>query len=393
MKISNVDIIILLFQIICVIVTLFMVGYWVHKFKKNEDVSQVDYISVKAMSEVIHPETTICIFKPFLGQKVEENVNVDDYLEYLAGNEDPSEKYENIRFLNVTINIFDYIKYPVYLIQRDNTMDHTSCRSKKSCQSIEMRNSFNGYVKGHFAKCFSIGINPKFAKNLSEMTLYFDPFLPELLERMQGNGYGSIILVIPNYRHQISKYVNKYQLIWQMHLKTNINIGVIMSNTEILRRRNKWDDPCLTNWRDFDTFAMNEHIDQVGCSNPYLNQRKPICSSADKMKESMYYIDVVREQYKPCEGMSNVEIDYIDYGINSSHFPMTASGYLALRILYASEFRIVTQAPSVDLHSLIGNIGGYIGLFLGMSSTKSIFTVMPVADILFLSIYHCFLLF
>ena len=385
MKISNLNIIILLFQIICVIVTLFMVGYWVHKFQKNEDVSQVEYISVNTMSEAIHPETTICIFKPFLSQKIKDNVHVDDYLEYLAGNRDQTVKYENIWFLNVTINIFDYIKYPVVLVKRDNTMDHTSCRSKKNCQSVEMRNSFNGFIKGHLAKCFSIGVNPKFTKNLSEMTIYFDPFLKELLELMQGNGYGSMILAITNYRHQVSKYVNKYQIIWQMDSKTYRNIGVVMSSTEILRRRNKWDDPCLTNWKDFDGFVMNEHIDRVGCSNPYLTHRKPICSSAAKMRESKYDIDVVRDQYKPCEGRSNVEIDYLDYGINSSHFPRTVSAYHALRIAYASDIKIITQAPSVDLHSLIGNIGGYIGLFLGMCCINRVFTV-----IYFLSLSYFF---
>ena len=38
---------------------------------------------------------------------------------------------------------------------------------------------------------------------------------------------------------------------------------------------------------------------------------------------------------------------------------------LQLIITYPKTTRIVTQLRSVDLHALIGNIGGYIGLFLG----------------------------
>ena len=383
MKISNLGIIILIFKIICGIVTLFMVGYWVHKFQKNEDVSQVEYTSVKAMTEVMHPETTICIFKPFLDPNIKENVNVDDYLKYLAGNENPAEKYENIRILNVTINIFDYVKYPVVLVKRDNTIDQTSCASNENCQSLEMRNSFNGFIKGEFAKCFSVGINPKFAKNVADIMVYFDPSLTEVLELMQGNGYGWNIIVYTNYRHQVSKYVNKYQVIWQMNSKTYRNIGVVMSSTEILRRRNKWDDPCLTNWTDFDGLLMNEHIARFGCSNPYLTQNKPTCSSAAKMKESMYEMEVLREHFQPCEVMSNVEIDYLDYGINTSLYSKIPAGCRFLRIEYASDVKIITQAPSVDLHSLIGSIGGYIGLFLGTSYMNYLFVAISWLIIFF----------
>ena len=388
MDISNLGIIILIFKIICGIVTLFMVAYWVIKFQKNEDVSQVEYTTVTAMPEAIHPETTICIFNPFLDKNIKENVQVEDYLEYLAGKEDPAEKYENIAFLNVTINIFDYISYPVYLMDKDNTVDYLSCQSKKNCESLEMRNSFNGFIKGEFAKCFSIGINPTFTKNVVEITVPFAPLLTDVIERMQGNGYGGVTIVYPNYRHQVSKYVNKYQIIWKIHSKTYRDIGVVMSSTEFLRRRNKWDDPCLTNW-DFDGFLMNEHIARVGCSNPYLDQRKPICSSAAKMKESTYHMNALREHFKPCEGMSNVEIDYLDYGINASLGPMILTGDPILRIEYASDIKIIKQAPSVDLHSLIGSIGGYIGLFLGMNYMNIAFMVIS----LFLNPLHsCFLL-
>ena len=90
----------------------------------------------------------------------------------------------------------------------------------------------------------------------------------------------------------------------------------------------------------------------------------------------MYDMEVLREHFKPCEGMSNVEIDYLDYGINASLGPMILTGDPILRIEYASDIKIIKQAPSVDLHSLIGSIGGYIGLFLGISSLNLVFMVI-----------------
>ena len=34
-------------------------------------------------------------------------------------------------------------------------------------------------------------------------------------------------------------------------------------------------------------------------------------------------------------------------------------------INYPEEVKTITQSQDVDVHSLIGNIGGYLGLFLG----------------------------
>ena len=89
MEIFNINSFMLTFKILCGIVTLFMVGYWVHKFNKNEDVSLVQYISLDTMAEVIHPETTVCIFKPFFVQAFKDQADLNHYLEYLNGNGDP----------------------------------------------------------------------------------------------------------------------------------------------------------------------------------------------------------------------------------------------------------------------------------------------------------------
>ena len=59
--------------------------------------------------------------------------------------------------------------------------------------------------------------------------------------------------------------------------------------------------------------------------------------------------------------MSNIiySAEMIDYASAS------VSQRLQLVITYPKTTRIIKQSRSVDLHALIGNIGGYIGLFLG----------------------------
>ena len=56
--------------------------------------------------------------------------------------------------------------------------------------------------------------------------------------------------------------------------------------------------------------------------------------------------------------MSKVDYDFFN------NFPKK-KGLLQVTIGYPEQVKIITQSQAVDVHTIIGNIGGYIGLFLG----------------------------
>ena len=61
------------------------------------------------------------------------------------------------------------------------------------------------------------------------------------------------------------------------------------------------------------------------------------------------------------------EMPYIDYKyqyIKGPNQKYDAKGYL-LWFSFPEKAKFVTHFKDVDIHSLVGNIGGYIGLFLG----------------------------
>ena len=373
----------LIFKIVCVIVTFFMVGFWFHRFDKNEDISQVQYILVKEMEEVVHPEITICITEPFLIEKLQDNVingTIEEYLEYLGGNGNYGEKYKKVDFFNVTLDIFDYLQYPVTLKKTNESVDQTSCINKNECLSIEMRNSFNGYWSGFFGKCFSIGVSQKFGKNLREIYLQFDEKLEDVLVSMQDNFIRGRGFIVSHHPYQFARYVDKHSAIWTVGTRKYMHNHITIAGAELLRRRYKRDDPCIANWGDYDNFLMNTHLDELDCIIPYLKRGKPICSSPVTMKESRYDLDTIRKKFNPCQEMINVEIGYIDM---VQDYNVSDEGPLILNIQYPDQMKIITQAPSVDLHALIGNIGGYIGLFLGTSFIDYVFSIMIIYSQLF----------
>ena len=91
------------------------------------------------------------------------------------------------------------------------------------------------------------------------------------------------------------------------------------------------------------------------------------------MKESKYDLDTIRKKFNPCQEMINVEIGYIDM---AQDYNVSDEGPIIMHIQYPDQMKIITQARSVDLHALIGNIGGYIGLFLGTSMNDYVFSIM-----------------
>ena len=65
---------------------------------------------------------------------------------------------------------------------------------------------------------------------------------------------------------------------------------------------------------------------------------------------------------KPCGTMSK-----IDYSYSTDPQNWMNNTFFAISVIYPEQMKIITQEQSVDLHALVGNIGGYIGLFLGKS--------------------------
>ena len=62
--------------------------------------------------------------------------------------------------------------------------------------------------------------------------------------------------------------------------------------------------------------------------------------------------------YRPCQGMPRIDFTYAD------KIP-PLKGMFIVTIAYPQEIKVITQSRAVDGNALIGNIGGYIGLFLG----------------------------
>ena len=355
----------ILFKSICFISTVFMVGFWVLKFNQNEDVSAITYVSYENEMEVGYPEMSICITMPFIYQNLSLNLNINvsanEYSQYLNGNTTFREEYRTIDYNNVTLNLLEHVQEIILTGRNKTAAADLRCKEPQDCPQVKFRSTFNGTSKGNTVRCFGFEIDRKTFENVVALTVIFKPGLNELLDKITKNGLGQSSLLF-SYPGQLLKSAANWQPIWKKPNDSLPLVAIKVSAMEILRRRNKHGDSCLLDWAYFDNMVMKNHDDNATCKAPYQTSNKPLCTTITGMADSMYNVEKMRSSnyQEPCEEMSSIvfsaeEIDIISY------YPRS----LKLIYIYPEKTKIIQQVKSVDLHALIGNLGGYIGLFLG----------------------------
>ena len=135
-----------------------------------------------------------------------------------------------------------------------------------------------------------------------------------------------------------------------------------LASIEMIRRRNKPNDNCLSESTSYDVFKVKKAVENLGCKAPYqnLDYDVPFCNYNENLS---IFNEIVLNQEKfppPC-----VEIPQVSFELSKIGAGRTF-GFYPLHVVYPKHMKLITQQQALDIHALIGNIGGYIGLFLGM---------------------------
>ena len=341
-----------MFKALCFIVLFAMITYWFYKFSNDEDVCLVDYKPIKETRDVQYPEVSLCFQAPLLEEKLktlESGLNSSSYELYLRGKLF-DHKMKRINYEDVSINITEYY-IQTAVVWKNGTI--------ALVQSATPYLSFSGFKYRRFMKCYSV-MTPqlnwgevKFIDHMYNISLYLKHF---------NVSSGGVVARI----HQPNQFVatdDAQYLSSSMNTSRGVSLGILMTSLEVLKRRNKRREPCVTDWSQYDKKYMNEHVAESGCSPPYFepNEHFSACSDQKTIEDSNYEVSMVRSKasyYPPCLGMSKIDYEFFN------NFP-TKKGYLKIMIGYPEQIKVITQYQAVDVHSIIGNIGGYFGLFLG----------------------------
>ena len=336
-----------------------MVGFWFYKYEaEDRDIGVVDY-ELLDKADVELPVLSLCFQQPLLKDTLKDtdpNVTTRTYLKYLKGKLF-DQRLQNIDYFNVTL---DLNKYFLYAMIKLSSESHYHGSEKMT--TIKHKTIFNGLYKGDFIKCFTAEMQERdIPSTIKEITYYYN-------QTHLRKDLGPLFTIDFNLHHP-GQFLLQINTEWKQipYDRKGFSRMWFIKGIEYLRRRNTRNRHCMTSWKYFDDMVWKEHIRRNGCrapyDKPYESFRK--CVTKEDVQKSIFDFHVVGSKYYPkaCQRISKLD-DITESG-------RLMIGYLDIKLAYPTDVKIITQSKEIDGHALIGNIGGYIGLFLGSNLLRS----------------------
>ena len=159
----------------------------------------------------------------------------------------------------------------------------------------------------------------------------------------------------------------------------------LIHQTDVLKRRNKSNKPCNTDWQNHDQFLMERAMETVGCRPSYLKSRGsalPRCSTKEQMRAISNLLMASRDKYSPpCQTIADIRYEYVEHDVTNQSMGFMSGGndiidittedpnnhgtFGVLLNTIEDKYKEIRQVRAFGIQSLIGNAGGYVGLFLG----------------------------
>ena len=355
MNISKLSLWKTLFKTFCLVTTLAIICYWFYEYAIiDEDLSLVFYEEKRFLEHNDFPMVSICLDNPFSEDRMREidnSFNTTVYKQYLAGNITTT-RLSIIDFNNVTIQPRDiFLKGKMLGTQLDPNFNESEQNDLIRKGFIQ---TYSGYMNkyGDFFKCFGMPLGEKYFRKVDDLYLTFP--LEKFLQSIQKNQ----ILTIVHYPNQILLSSTFFKFI---EIKPRFTwLKVDIRGTEIIQQRMK-STKCMTSWSNFDASILERHVKRMGCRPPYFlsDNKSQVCDTKEKIEKSTYALRSAGEILFPAPCRRMTSVSYEAYALKSSKEIVT------FKISFPKEIKIIRQTKAVNFQSFVGNVGGYIGLFLG----------------------------
>lgn len=229
---------------------------------------------------------------------------------------------------------------------------------------LKHSNIFSGVEEQLFLKCLEIKWNQetdKHSKKVKKIFLTYNK--TKLMNDLPVNRNSQLLIFIGvHYPGQFLQEIGEKTA--APISKTYAQLYLDTKGIEFLKRRNSHKRKCMQDWRNYDNAILIKEKESKQCRTPYhgANWNMKKCNNVKELRAAKTDFLEVRKKYfpKPCNRISKADINYHGYSDLSG-----LGTEFKLILSYPEEIRVITQSKEIDVHALLGNIGSYIGLFLG----------------------------
>ena len=375
------------FHGLCLTATAFMTVYCIYQYYLNEDVCLVDFQKFNEKETNLYPSVSMCIYNPFIeAQLAKYNTNTIEYSNFLKGHIWKQQLF-NIDYDSVTLDLNKYLLGYVVMWKNGTIADvKGNLHDQKNNGGWGLPYTI---YRNSLTKCFAVDIPFERGAHLIRLAIRVrHDIFPNSIrpptacyDFTQPNCSG--FQVAFHYPQNFLRSLPTMKYTWPPHHNDSadiVDMQFTINSMEVLLSRNKKGSGCNNVWTRQDEGVLSKVIATVGCKPPYWKDASTfaVCLTQEKMDEidtafQMEMWGKALEEYDPpCQRIEKLlwEYEEISYKhdsiVDSSFYPKENVSYYALSMQFFDiSYKQIEQIRAYDFQSLIGNAGGYIGLFLG----------------------------
>ena len=378
------------FQFACIIAAVSTTCWCVYIYSQDKDVCLVDFKQYNEEKEYIYPSFSLIFVNPFIDEKLKkygEGISAKTYSQFLEG-QLWDERMLNISYDDVTIDMADYF------LGYDIMLANLTLKSYNSFGDDENDGWKPPYVSHRHPKWKAFAVDKPYHKGQRiiriwtkiKTSIFPNSIRPHKTEyNSSSHDFGGLEFIL-HYPGQIFRSWNLGIGKWAWPLRTNASsknfvMAFTRRNMDVLVRRNKRMDPCNEDWLNYDKDVLERQMTLIGCRPPYYNDIDlPICPTHETLKQVAPPTPEDLNGYPPaCRAISKLQFDYQDIdedeGMMNEHSQKHPQFSLSITALDTT-FKLIELVRAYDIQSLIGNAGGYIGIFLGYALYQMPGTIM-----------------
>ena len=393
------------FHLMCIFSTAGLLFYCSYKYIQNKSTSLVDYRVYHQSEKDIYPSLSLCFqgMEIYDAHKLNEIYGIKEikeYVEFLQGRV-WKEDLLDVTYDDVTINLKDYVENisltvnsyftdPVYTWENDNVNGSFEVKpNHKNASSLNSSHKLPFYIsfRQAFTKCYTVdfsgdiltAIERKLVRTvaivlrnmrLERLALFYIMHYPKQLIRSSP-----MDIELPGYPGIISGTLTK-KIFW-------------IENLEVMRRRNTFKTPCNQELISDDDLILEKKLEDAGCRPPHwsVEANYPICNNKNAMNKTNVQPsdfgnpDFLKSFVEPCDQLQNVMFTTVIQGgpteKNQGRNDLTSHINLMFK---GSNYKEILHIRDFDIESLVGNMGGYVGLFLGFAVWQVPNAIKGVSD-------------
>ena len=349
----------------------------------NEDVSQVTFKEFHETEESIYPSLTVCFSHIYYVDNFDrygKGINFSTFSQFLSG-EHWDDKMVDIDYDDVTLD-FDKYLMAIGLMTPDWSFskgqqyffyDHV-----KNIKSMD-QSHYSSHVKnwkprfyvsyrGANKKCLTLDIPYMNNKKVWTFGAVFRSEIFPNSTRPWNYQFG-VRLHFPDqfFNAKLQKFL------WKVRDENSSNLLTMrfkIQKLEIIQNRKTTKHPCNQKWRKDDDVVMTDKMESVGCKPIHwkTNSSLPVCKNKQQMTK--FHEWEISPHIPACRSIQKILYTYEEHEILedwNKEWNENSQLFEVLLEFQDATYMEIQQVRDYGVQDVVGDVGGYLGLFLGFA--------------------------